>query len=105
MELLLRDAAVEHGLIDIGSDGGEDQALELRGIERLNLPLHRSADVEPVPAGEPRPPRVSGLPRGCGQLVLADLVVREQTRFTWAAPAQGPRGAAVRSLLIRYGSL
>ncbi|WP_042804972.1 hypothetical protein [Streptomyces sp. C] len=78
MEFLLRDAGVEQGLIDVGSDSGEDQALELGRGEGLDLPLHRLAGVEPVPSGEPRPTGVSGLPHGRGQLVRADLVVREQ---------------------------
>lgn len=78
LAVLLRDDVVEHGLIDVGSDGVEDQALELGGVERLDLPLHRLGGVEPLPAGEPGPARVAGLPRSGGQVVRADLVVREQ---------------------------
>ncbi|MEU2391838.1 hypothetical protein [Streptomyces sp. NPDC007369] len=66
MPLLLRDAGIEHGLIDVGSDSCEDQALELGGVECLDFPLHRPVGIEPVPAGEPSPARVSGLPRSCG---------------------------------------
>ncbi|MGW7367032.1 hypothetical protein ACWGI8_27265 [Streptomyces sp. NPDC054841] len=78
LPLLLRDAVAEYGLVDVRGDGGEDQALKLGRIERLDFPLHRLAGVELVSAGEPWPTRFAGLPRGCGQLVLAHLVVGEQ---------------------------
>ncbi|MEU9945888.1 hypothetical protein [Streptomyces lavendulae] len=59
-------------------DRGEDQALKLGGVQRLDLPLDRVADVEPVAVGESGPARVAGLPRGRRQVVLADLVEGEQ---------------------------
>ncbi|MGY5035130.1 hypothetical protein ACWC9U_30655 [Streptomyces sp. 900116325] len=86
MPFFLLDAVGEHGLVDVRGYGGEYQALKLDRLQGLDFPLDRPGRVQPVSVSEPWPAWVSGLAGGCGQLVLAHLVVGEHDALD-VAPA------------------
>ncbi|MFF4935088.1 hypothetical protein ACFY2H_40535 [Streptomyces griseofuscus] len=80
MLFFVGDSVGEDVAVDVRGDDDEDQALEFGRLQRLHLPLHGTAGVEAVAAGEGRPPRVAVLALGREQLVGAHLLVGQIDR-------------------------
>ncbi|SCF83025.1 hypothetical protein GA0115259_103288, partial [Streptomyces sp. MnatMP-M17] len=49
LAVLFRDPGGKNGTVGVGFDGGQDQALQLGGVECLDFPLHRP--TRPAPRG------------------------------------------------------